>query len=256
MAAFSFNFIDTEMVITSRKNESVKFFCSLKDAKGRKEAGGYLVEGEKQVFEAVSCGAGVKKIMGLPELVKRYDESRVEIIEITEEISSYVSDSVTPQGIFAFVAFPGKKNIEGDVVLLDGVSDPGNVGTIIRTAAAVGVKNVCVLNGVDPYCPKCVRSSMGGLNSVYACRVTFEEALSLMKSRKSYVADMDGKSVFGKRKDKDFCLVIGNEAHGVSDELKSRCDEVLSLPMKDSMESLNAGVSCSIILYELLQDLI
>ena len=256
MAAFSFNFIDTEMVITSRKNESVKFFSSLKDAKFRKEAGGYLVEGEKQVFEAVSSGAGVKKIMGLPELVAKYSDSGIEVIEITEGISSFVSDSVTPQGIFAFVLFPEKKKVEGDVVLLDGVSDPGNVGTIIRTAAAVGVKTVCVLNGADPFSPKCVRSSMGGLNSVYACRVDFEEAVSLFSGRKTYVADMDGKSVFGKRKKENFCLVIGNEAHGVSDEIKARCDEVLSLPMRSTMESLNAGVSCSIILYELLQDLI
>lgn len=244
------------MVITSRANSRVKFYSSLKDAKGRKAAGGYLIEGEKQVLEAVNAGVGVKSVMGVGELIAPYVERVEETIEISPEIADYVSDSVTPQGVFAFVAFPEKRKIEGDVVLLDGVSDPGNVGTIIRTAAATGVKNVCVLNGADPFSPKCVRSAMSGLNSVYAARVTRAEAEELFLGREVIVADMDGKNLFGKRKTSDFCLVIGNEAHGVSSCLRSRADTVLSIPMSKNMESLNAGVSCSIILYELLRDFI
>ncbi|HBK02471.1 MAG TPA: hypothetical protein DDY77_05545 [Clostridiales bacterium] len=241
------------MIITSRHNPVVKLYASLKDKKGRISAGGYLIEGEKQVFEAVKSGKNVLSVMGKARLVSSYEGKVPAVYEVTDDICRFVADSVTPQGIFALVAFPQfKAKSSGNIVLLDGVSDPGNVGTIIRTCAAVGVKTVYILNGADPYSPKCVRSAMSGLNSVEVYPVEEGELEKVIENRRVIVADMGGENLFGKTISGDFCLVIGNEAHGVSEKLKERADEVVSIPMKSNMESLNAGVSCSIILYELL----
>lgn len=241
------------MIITSRHNPLVKLYASLKDKKGRISAGGYLVEGEKQVFEAVKSGRNVLSVMGKSSLVLPYERKVPCLYEVTDDICRFVADSVTPQGIFALVAFPPfRRQNGGNIVLLDGVSDPGNVGTIIRTCAAVGVKTVYILNGADAYSPKCVRSAMSGLNSVNVYPIEEGEIENAIENRRVIVADMNGENVFGKSVGGDFCLVIGNEAHGVSEKLKSRADEVVSIPMKIDMESLNAGVSCSIILYEFL----
>lgn len=243
------------MIITSRHNLVVKLYASLKDKKGRISAGGYLVEGEKQVFEAVNSSKNILSVMGKSPLTSYYEGKVPVVYEVTDEICRFVADSVTPQGIFALVAFPVfKPQIGGNVVLLDGVSDPGNVGTIVRTCAALGVKAVYVLSGVDPYSPKCVRSTMSGLNSVDVFPVEEANLKDVFLNRHIIVADMVGENVFEKKVDKDFCLVIGNEAHGVSERIKSLADEVVSIPMKPTMESLNAGVSCSIILYEFLHN--
>lgn len=128
--------------------------------------------------------------------------------------------------------------------MLDNVSDPGNLGTILRTAASCGIENI-VLYGktCDPYSPKTVRASMGG---IVGMRFTAKLPDTL------YVLDMNGESIFDFSPSvNDYGLVVGNEAHGVSDELRERASKILSLPMSGKVESLNAGISMSVALYTL-----
>ncbi len=244
------DFCEIIFMIISRQNNNVKFIKSLQTKKGRIKEGCYLVEGEKMVKEAFLTNRRVKMVLGEPEMVKNY-LSCVETIEATREILEYCSDTMTPQGICAAVEFNNNKpTYEGNVVLLDGISDPGNMGTIIRTCAAVGIKNLILINCCDPYSTKCVRSSMSGIFHVDIEELDYETALSKISGKDIIVADMSGENVFNFSSN-NFCLVVGNEAHGVSEFMKNKANVTVSIPMKNTMESLNAGVSCSIILYEL-----
>lgn len=237
-------------MIVSRQNSSVRFIKSLQTKKGRQQSGCYLVEGEKMVKEAFLAKKAVKLVLGEPEKVKNY-LSCTEVIETTRDILEYCSDAMSPQGVCAAVEIDNSKpSYEGNTVLLDGVSDPGNMGTIIRTCAAVGIKNLILVGCCDPYSPKCVRSSMSGIFHVNIEELSYDEAQSRVLGKDIIVADMSGKNVFNFSSD-NFCLVVGSEAHGVSDFMKNIANRTVAIPMKDAMESLNAGVSCSIILYEL-----
>ncbi len=239
-------------MVISRQNNNVKFIKSLQTKKGRTKAGCYLVEGEKMVKEAFLAKKAVKMVLGEPSMVKNYLScNNLEVVETTREILEYCSDTITPQGICAVVEFnKNKQTYEGNVVLLDGISDPGNMGTIIRTCTAVGIKNLILVNCCDPYLPKCVRSSMSGIFHVDIEELDYETALSRISGKEIIVADMSGENVFNFSSD-NFCLVVGNEAHGVSEFMKNKANKTVAIPMKNTMESLNAGVSCSIILYEL-----
>ena len=241
-------------MIQSRQNALVKHLKSLADKKYRKTSGTYLIEGEKTVKEAFLSGAEIVAVLGTEQLVSPYLDKgfRVEIAE--KAIVDYCADCVTPQGIVAEVKIPDQSGILGEnVVIADGISDPGNAGTIIRTCAAVGVKDLIMINSVDVYSPKCVRASMSGIFSVNVYDMTAEKALEFVKDKTIITADMSGESVFDVTAD-NFCLVVGNEAHGVSDFFKNAADKTVSLPMKPCMESLNAAVSCSVILYQLLKN--
>ena len=242
-------------MILSRQNKIVKDTAALKDKKARRERGEYLVEGEKAVSEAVRCGARIGLILGEPSLVSKYSGKGAEIVETSREIADHCADSVTPQGIVATIAIPKTpvKKPDGVSVILDGVKDPGNVGTIIRTCAALGIRNVYLIDCADAYSPKCVRSSMCGIFHVDIFEITYETADGLFKDSDVYIADMGGENVFDFRPGEEFCLVVGSESHGVSEFFRSRAKKVLAIPMSDNMESLNAAISCSIILYQLVK---
>ena len=237
-------------MINSKQNSNVKFIKSLQTKKGRMQEGCYLVEGEKMVKEAFLAKKAVKLVLGEAEKVKNY-LSCTKTIETTREILEYCCDAVTPQGICAAVEFDSKMpDYSGNIVLLDGVSDPGNMGTIIRTCAAVGIKTLILVNCCDPYSPKCVRSSMSGIFHVSIEELDYETAVSRVSGKDIIVADMSGENIF-KFSSNNFCLVVGSEAHGVSAFMREKATKTVAIPMKNTMESLNAGVSCSIILYEL-----
>ena len=242
-------------MILSRQNKTVKDVAALKDKKARKDRGEYLIEGEKAVSEAVRLGLDVRLILGEQKLVEPYLGSGASIVETSKEIADYCSDSVNPQGIVATVAFKEKplEPPSGVSVLLDGVKDPGNVGTIIRTCAALGIKKLYLIDCADAYSPKCVRSSMCGIHHVDIFNITYAQAESLFSGVELYVADMGGENVFETSGKDDFCLVIGSESHGVSEFFKNRATKTLAIPMSENMESLNAAISCSIILYELIK---
>ena len=135
------------------------------------------------------------------------------------------------------------------LMVLDGVSDAGNMGTIIRTAVAMGVEDFITINCVDPYSPKVVRSTMGGVYYANIVPFSYAGACDALANYKVAVLDMGGENVFDYMPDTPLALVVGSEAHGVSKEMRQRANKVLAIPMYgNKIESLNAGVSASIVM--------
>ena len=140
-------------------------------------------------------------------------------------------------------------------IFLDGVADPGNVGTILRTANAAGYTQVYLSTDcADPYAPKSVRASMSGLFFTKLCRGVREDILSVLKGTPVIVADMNGENVFAFQSPTSFTLVIGNEANGISKETRERATHTVKIPMRETQESLNAAISAGIIMYVLNKD--
>ena len=248
------------MVITSKSNERIKRLASLKEKKYRTEFGEYIVEGFKMVKEAFFFKADVLAVVGTESGLNRLSADfscdlssfKGEVLTVSEEVFPKISDAVTPQGVIAVVKKSRIPSDKSRSVLLSGISDPGNMGTIIRTLSAVGIGRLYLVDCCDPYSPKALRSSMSGIYCVDIVETDLIAALEDLKGIPLLVADMDGESVFEAEKVGNFCLVIGGEANGVGEEIRKRADKILSVPMENSFESLNAGVSLGVILYELI----
>lgn len=243
------------MVINSRKNDRVKFFASLKNKKNRRESGLYLVEGVKMVRELIKYNKKIVTIIATSEYVNEFLGLDTEVVEVTDSVLEVICDTVTPQGVVAVAEIPKNvfTKVDGISVCLDGVSDAGNLGTILRILSSVGVKDLFLIDCVDAYMPKTVRSSMSGIFCVNIYETTFDE-FSQKLSVPLVVADMDGESVFTKKIDGDFCLLLGSEARGVSKRMRDLANVTIKIPMKNDLESLNVGVSAGIILYQILKD--
>jgi len=251
-------------LITSVKNEKIRLLRGLGDKKQRQESGLFLVEGEKLIREALECGrvpqlALFTRESGAdPALLTELERAGCEVIETVPGVIDSVCDTKTPQGLAA--AVPMKEWDDTDengrtAVVLDGVSDPGNVGTVLRTAEAMGVDTVFLCGCADLYNPKVVRSTMGAIfrQRTIVC-TDAADALSRLKSRgyKLYAAALGGardirRADFSGRS----AIVIGSEAHGVSAAAVEMCDERVLIPMQGRTESLNAGVAAAICMWEL-----
>jgi len=236
------------MVISSKSNPLVKRYASLKEKKYRREYGEFLVEGVKMVREVFSSPLTVDKVI----VSSSYEgESYKDAIEVSQEVFSYISDEKAPQGIMAVVKIaknnllPPKKNC----LIVEALQDPGNLGTMIRTANAAGYKEIYLINCTDPFSPKCVRSAMSGLFFVDLYQGGAGEILSVLDGVPILAADMEGENIFSFNPPKKFALAIGNEGNGLSDRLFSAAEYRISIPMESTAESLNAGVSAGIAMY-------
>lgn len=240
------------MVITSRSNPLVRRVLSLRDKKVRREEQEYIVEGVKQVREAAAAGCSFSLLV----YAESFAGERL-FPELSQTVSDSVfeklSEEVTPQGVLAVLKMPTHSVLapQGDCLLLDGVSDPGNVGTILRTANAAGYEDVYLASCADPFSSKCVRASMSGIFFLRLHIGEREEIVRALEGVPMLCADMDGENVFAFRAPDKFCLVIGNEANGVSAQIRQACAHTVRIPMRESCESLNAGVSAGILMYEL-----
>lgn len=249
-------FFIKNMVINSKQNPKIKYFAQLKQKKYRKESGLYLIEGVKMVKEAFDYNADVVAVVGLSHLTEQYVGKCDQVIQVTEPVLEYLADAVSPQGIVCYARIQQPKTHEpsGVSVCLDGVQDAGNLGTILRVMVACGVRDLYLIDTVDAYSPKVVRSSMSGIFGANVHQVSFDEFANIFQTKQLLIADMGGESVFSAQPNSDFCLVLGSEAHGVSKRFTDLPNaKVVAIPMKNGLESLNVGVSCAVILYQLLQ---
>ncbi len=240
------------MVITSRSNPLVKSILSLRDKKARRERGEYIAEGIKQIREAAACGCAFSCIVYAESFSgERFFPDLAQVV--SDSVFEKLSEEVTPQGVLAVIRMPdvSVRAPRGKCLLLDGVSDPGNVGTILRTANAAGYEDVYLLSCADPFSSKCVRASMSGIFFVRLHIGAKEQIFRALEGVPMLCADMDGENVFRFRPPEKFCLVIGNEANGVSESVRQACSATVRIPMRESCESLNAGVSAGILMYEL-----
>lgn len=239
-----------KIMIISRNNALIKRIRSLKDKKWRDREGVYVAEGIKTVKEAYLNGCEIELAIGTEKALKQADTVKVPYECVSEDVFRSISGEVSPQGLLCIIKKPRRSLSapRGRCVFLDGVSDPSNVGAIIRTAAASGFNDVYAAGCADAYNPKSVRASMGGLFRINIYEGEREELLKFV-DLPLVVADMYGENVFNAVVPDKFCLVIGNEANGISDTLKKAAYKKISIPMQNGMESLNAAVSAGILMY-------
>lgn len=253
-------------VITSKENETVKTIKKLKDKKYRDETGLYIIEGIKMLEEAIEEKARIRKIIICEECLKAgdleqkvlYEIAKYNCIYVNSKVFNSLTDVVAPQGIMAVIEKPNKDikiKYDQDIILaLDGIQDPGNLGTILRTADSVNLKQTIVTkNTADSYNPKVVRSTMGAILRIKIIE-TDDLAKTLKEAKKNkfkiVATSLDtNNSIYDIDYNKKV-IVIGNEANGVSKEIQELADNKVKIPMLGKTESLNASVATGIMLYE------
>ncbi len=259
-------------LISSSQNAIIKEVKSLKEKKHRDTKGMFFIEGIRFVEEALKEKAVISKILvsdhlssvqGGNEVLEKVQMHKVPLYFLPYKLFKEVSDTENPQGILAVMHSRNyllKDVISGRnfFVMLDSVQDPGNLGTIIRTADAAGVTAVILSKGcVDVYNPKVLRSTMGSVFHVPICyNMDITEAIIEMKSYgiRLCASHLEGSTSYYDLKYKDnIALIIGNEANGISESVKEAADLLVKIPMPGRAESLNASVAASLLIYEVLR---
>lgn len=238
-------------VITSAQNEKVKLIRSLGNKKARKENRLFLIEGERAVFSAPSDA--LKEVFIASDKQGKYlsefTRSDVEVNVVRREIFERMSLTEHSQGILAVAKIPEEREIVGDVIcVLDGISDPGNMGTIIRSCAAFGIKDLILTDCCDAFDPKVVRSTMGGIFGANFIVCTRARTIDIINKYNftPVILDMGGENLYEWTPKGKLALTVGSEARGVSAELRAVSGVTLGIPMPGETESLNAAVAVSI----------
>ena len=247
--------------ITSLKNAKVTTWKSLKDRKGRKETGCFLVEGRKMVEEALDSAFPVDAILVDADRAAEFSlPGHIPVFTMPSHVLAAVCDTKTPQGIAAVVRMADMPLNGSRLVAMDGVQDPGNVGTIIRTADAAGFDGVLLSQQcADVFSPKVLRATMGSIFRM-GIRVTDDlpGLLSQMVQEGASVlsSQLNGEPFYQRSPlNERFVLVIGSEGNGVTDEVKAVATHKVKLPMRGGAESLNAAVAAGIMMYELTREM-
>lgn len=252
-------------VITSKDNEIIKNIKKLKEKKYRDQSNEYIIEGIKLVQEAIEEKAKIDKIVvcedcendGSIEKSLLYELAKYDCIYVTKKVFDSITDVTNPQGILAIIERKNVKDInysDDIIVVLDGIQDPGNLGTILRTVDSANLKQIILSQKTaDPYNPKVVRSTMGAIFRLNI--IQSEDIISTLKEIKKNKYKItstsleESKSVYEIDYNKKV-IVIGNEANGVSKEVLEMSDEKIRIPMLGKTESLNAAVATGIVVYE------
>ena len=239
------------MVITSLDNKKIKDVVKLQNKKYRDLTNTFVVETTHLVEEAEKAGIVKELFLVEDEFVDRDDT-----YFITKDIMKKISSMESPSNVLAVCEKSNSKEIIGSkILLLDEIQGPGNLGTIIRSSVAFGVTTIILSNDtVDLYNPKVIRASEGMFCHINIITMDLEEAIKEIKERgiKVYGTNVvNGKEVNTISDKSSYALVMGNEGNGVKKHIQELCDENLYIPMNESCESLNVGVACSILLYEL-----
>ena len=258
------------IMITAKDNDKVKYTKSLLKSKNRNKESKFIIEGYRILTLAIECNAKIDYVFINEDFEKK--QEHVEFLEIlksknintyktTNKIFNELVDTESTQGILAVVKF-NQRSIEENlkdehrfVLILDRIQDPGNMGTIIRTADAAGVDAIIALKGcVDIYNPKVIRSTMGSIFDMNIIHATQEEAVRILKLKNFDIVSsyLDTNNYYDKVEyNYKTALVIGNEANGINDELVSKSDVLVKIPIYGKAESLNAAISSAILMYEI-----
>ena len=239
------------MVITSLENKKVKDVVKLQSKKYRDLTNTFVVETEHLVEEAKKAGI-IKDLFIVEDEFVDNDNTYF----VTNEVMRKMSSMESPSNVLAVCEKNNSKEIIGDkILLIDGVQDPGNLGTIVRSSVAFGVTTIVLSHDtVDLYNPKVIRATEGMFCHINIISMNLEEAINIIKSRgiKVYGTNVvDGVSVTSITDKNKYALIVGNEGNGVKQNIQDLCDLNLYIPMNNNVESLNVGVACSILLYEL-----
>ena len=247
--------------IESKNNNLFKEIKKLKEKKHRIKSNKYLIEGLRFVEEAIKSKVSIDSIIFTesfkeknPDLFLKINEN-IKLIQMNEALLKQLCSTENPQGIVGVINMQNKELKSGElVVLVDKVQDPGNMGTIIRTAHAAGAAGIVMTKGtVDIYNDKTLRSTMG---SIFYIPIVEDDSLDFVKSLKKegyklVVSSLQGKNnFFEENLQGKVMIAVGNEGNGVSDEVYDIADIKVKIPMPGESESLNVAVATSIMIYE------
>ncbi|MGX5377050.1 TrmH family RNA methyltransferase [Ligilactobacillus sp. LYQ135] len=251
-------------VITSVNNSQVKAWSKLNTKKGRLNQQKYLLDGWHLVKEAIRTNEPIETIMVSPDfkyLQEIFVPEGADMIQITDNVVKHLSDTKHPQGVFAVVKIKQQneinpENVSGAWLFMDNVQDPGNIGTMVRTADAAGFTGIVFGNGTaDVYNPKIVRSMQGSQFHLKMVSASLEPWIKAFKKAK--------KPVFGTElnpqarpynqvgKHSDFALIMGNEGNGMQSDLLKQTSLNLYIPIVGKAESLNVAVAAGILMFQL-----
>jgi len=258
--------------ITSSKNPLIKEVKSLYRKKGRMKNKAFIIEGIKIINEAIENNYPIENILYTDQLLKNNEgvdflnrlKDIYSPIYVSNNIFKEISDTENPQGVLAVAQLQYraieeiKLNTKPFLLYLDEVQDPGNMGTIIRTADAFDIDGIIISEGcVDPYNPKVVRATMGSIfrTPLYYTANGLDELKALKDSgMKIYSTSLEGSiPIYEADYKGGIILVIGNESKGVKEDIQKMSDILIKIPMPGKAESLNAGVAASIIMYEVMK---
>lgn len=234
-------------MISSIQNEKIKEIIKLKNKSVRDELGLFIVEGDHLVDEAYNT----KHLIEIYTIDERYRLEDIPITCVTNNVMEKLSSQKSTPKIIGIVKKKEIEDITGNVLILDQIQDPGNLGTIIRSAVAFNVQTIILSPGsVDLYNEKVIRSTEGFIFKLNVIVKPLVEAINYLKNDdyKIIGSDMNGNELNSVSK---YALIMGNEGKGISDEVLSLCDQVVSIKMNKDCESLNVGVATGILLYEL-----
>ena len=234
------------MIIESLNNEKIKYYTKLQNKKYREETGLYIAPGEHLVREALALDL-VKDVF----LLEGEENTYADVIQATETVIKYFSGIETVPQVTAVVRKNVSNEITGNVVILDDLRDPGNIGTIIRSAVAFNYETIIISpNSADVYNIKTIRATEGMLYKINIIIKDLNEIISDLKNKGYKIVGTDvQKGSHPYKISGAHALIIGSEAKGMSDDVKKLCDEFFYIPMSEKCESLNAGVSASILMY-------
>ncbi len=237
------------MKIESLNNDKVKYWSKLYDKKFRDEENKFLIEGDHLVSEALTSGV-------LLEVITTTDANYpVTTYQVSEDIMKKISNQKSIPNVIGVCQKIKNEDINGRILVLDQIQDPGNLGTIIRSAKAFNFPNIILTNNsVDLYNEKVIRSSEGMIFDLNIVRQSLDETINYLKDNNYQVIGTDvneGKLISDINIDDNVAIIIGNEGNGMCNKLKSICNCFINIPINSDCESLNAGVAASIIMYEI-----
>jgi TrmH family RNA methyltransferase len=239
------------MKIESLQNSKVKEWIKLKEKKYRDLNNLFLIEGDHLLNEAMIKGV-VREIISTDKL---FDFEGIPFYEVNDSIMKKMSNQVSGTNVICVCEKLREREIIGNVCLLDNIQDPGNLGTIIRSAVAFNIDTIIVSpDTVDLYNDKTIRSSEGMLFHINVIKLNLEDAIDSLKNKDYKIygtnvengLDLKETSFLNK-----VAVIIGNEGNGVKKALQDKCDSLIYIPISSSCESLNAGIAASIIFYEM-----
>ncbi len=255
--------------ISSSSNPQFKKLKSLTSRAGRKKYGCFLLEGPKVINEArnrnVELDSIVVSTSGAHGELDDFDwqsaSEHVPVFELADSLFAQLSETETPQGVLAVVPFVEHipttlfARSPGLVIIVDAVQDPGNLGTIFRTAQGLNATGLVLTRGtVDPYNPKVVRAASGAILTLpFISNIELEEAIEMCKTHQQNIVALApgvGLTICQVDWTKSSALILGNEGQGIPRQLLALADQVVSIPLNTACESLNVGVTAAIALYE------
>ena len=256
-------------LITSKDNPNIRLFRKLTESKKcRRETGMFTLEGIRLISDAVKENAELHSVFVTESFWAKQGEALdfpkvTGLFVIPDELGKSISDTSSAQGVFAVCKSIAKPHFSqvikrgGKYLLLCNLQDPGNLGTIIRTADAVGLDGVFLSECCELYNPKVIRSTMGSLFRLNVSEVSFEEIFPLFEQRgvPSYAAviDRDAVSLTDCNFSEGGVVLIGNEGNGLPENITKACEKKLTIKMNGNINSLNAAMAAGIIMWELVK---